>query len=177
MQKLTLLPYINEYLHSKNPESIVLGKKNVQQSIVLVDSRGFETFKFKKLGDKIGSNESSIYRYFKSKHALLLYLFNWYRSWIKCNLVFTIKNINNTEEKNNRPIQLLCKGIQNENNIPNKNKVILNCIIICESVKVYLTKDIDNENVKGYFKTHKWVLQRLSKFLLNINPDLNTLIC
>ena len=58
MQKLTLLPYINEYLHSKNPESIVLGKKIVQQSIVLVDSRGFETFKFKKLGDKIGSNEN-----------------------------------------------------------------------------------------------------------------------
>ena len=154
-----------------------MGKKIVQQSIVMVGSRGSETFKFKKLGDKIGSNESSIYRYFKIKHPLLLYLFNWYWSWIKCNLVFTIKNINNTEEKNNRPIQLLCKGIQNENNIPNKDKVLLNCIIVCESVKVYLTKDIDNENKKGYFKTHKWVLQRLSKFLLNINPDLNTLIC
>jgi hypothetical protein len=36
---------------------------------------------------------------------------------------------------------------------------------------VYLTKDIDSENEKGYFKTYKRVVQRLSEFLLDINPD------
>tara|TARA_X000000950_G_scaffold101682_1_gene128394 strand:- start:426 stop:1103 length:678 start_codon:yes stop_codon:yes gene_type:complete len=171
MQKLPVLLDLDEHLYSKNPESTALGKKIVEQSIVMIDSLGFEAFTFKKLGDNIGSNESSIYRYFKSKHALLLYLFNWYWSWIECNLVFTTNNINNAEEKLSRSIQLLCKGIQNENNIPNNNKVLLNSIIVSESVKVYLTKDIDSENEKGYFKTYKRVVQRLSEFLLDINPD------
>lgn len=171
MQKLPVLLDLDEHLYSKNPESTALGKKIVEQSIVMIDSLGFEAFTFKKLGDNIGSNESSIYRYFKSKHALLLYLFNWYWSCIECNLVFTTNNINNAEEKLSRSIQLLCKGIQNENNIPNNNKVLLNRIIVSESVKVYLTKDIDSENEKGYFKTYKRVVQRLSEFLLDINPD------
>ena len=171
MQKLPVLLDLDEHLYSKNPESTALGKKIVEQSIVMIDSLGFEAFTFKKLGDNIGSNESSIYRYFKSKHALLLYLFNWYWSWIECNLVFTTNNINNAEEKLSRSIQLLCKGIQNENNIPNNNKVLLNSMIVSESVKVYLTKDIDSENEKGYFKTYKRVVQRLSEFLLDINPD------
>ena len=171
MQKLPVLLDLDVHLFSKNPESTAFGKKIVEQSIVMIDSLGFEAFTFKKLGDNIGSNESSIYRYFKSKHALLLYLFNWYWSWIECNLVFTTNNINNAEEKLSRSIQLLCKGIQNENNIPNNNKVLLNRIIVSESVKVYLTKDIDSENEKGYFKTYKRVVQRLSEFLLDINPD------
>ena len=75
MQKLPVLLDLDEHLYSKNPESTALGKKIVEQSIVMIDSLGFEAFTFKKLGDNIGSNESSIYRYFKSKHALLLYLF------------------------------------------------------------------------------------------------------
>ena len=56
---------------------------------------GFENFTFKKLGEQIGSNESSIYRYFESKHKLMLYLSSWYWAWIEYRLVFATNNINN----------------------------------------------------------------------------------
>ena len=59
---------INEKLYVKNPETSNLGKKIIENSILLIDEIGFENFTFKKLGDRIGSNESSIYRYFESKH-------------------------------------------------------------------------------------------------------------
>ncbi|MBC7747376.1 MAG: TetR family transcriptional regulator, partial [Methylotenera sp.] len=69
---------VNDTLYVKNPETSPLGKKIIEHSILLIDQIGFESFTFKKLGECIGSNESSIYRYFESKHKLMLYLSSWY---------------------------------------------------------------------------------------------------
>ena len=67
---------INPDLYTKNPDSSELGKKIVSKSIEMINELGYEAFTYKKLGVAIGSNESSIYRYFDSKHALLIYLIN-----------------------------------------------------------------------------------------------------
>ncbi|CAN0604355.1 unnamed protein product, partial [Ectocarpus sp. 12 AP-2014] len=68
---------INEKIYVKDPESSDLGKRIVEQSILMIDDMGFESFTFRKLGERIKSNESSIYRYFENKHKLLLYLASW----------------------------------------------------------------------------------------------------
>ena len=65
----------------------------MSHGIDLIDEIGFEAFTFKKLGAKIGSNESSIYRYFESKHKFLLYLSSWYWAWIEYQLVFETHNV------------------------------------------------------------------------------------
>ena len=62
MKTLPIQIRIDPALYTKDPESSELGKKIVSQSIQLIDELGFEGFTFKKLGAKIGSNESSIYR-------------------------------------------------------------------------------------------------------------------
>lgn len=59
---------INSQLYVKDPQSSDLGKRILSEGIRLIGEVGFERFTFKKLGDKIGSNESSIYRYFENKH-------------------------------------------------------------------------------------------------------------
>ncbi|MFT8175893.1 TetR/AcrR family transcriptional regulator, partial [Salmonella enterica] len=79
---------VNPKLYVKNPESSELGRKIIQQSILLIDEIGFEAFTFKKLGERIGSNESSLYRYFENKHKLLLYLTSWYWGWMEYRVVF-----------------------------------------------------------------------------------------
>ena len=53
-------------VYIKDPESSDLGKRIIEHSICLIDEIGIEAFTFKKLGDAIGSNESSIYRYFEN---------------------------------------------------------------------------------------------------------------
>ena len=63
---------INPKIFVKDPETSVLGKKIIEHSILLIDEIGFDNFTFKKLGDRIGSNESSLYRYFENKHKLLI---------------------------------------------------------------------------------------------------------
>ena len=90
---------INEKLFLKDPESSDLGRKILKHSILMIDEIGFDAFTFKKLGECIGSNESSIYRYFENKHKLLLYLSSWYWSWVEYRMLFAIQNINDFKEK------------------------------------------------------------------------------
>jgi hypothetical protein len=91
MQNMSTYSSIHSDLYLKNPESTALGKKIVCNSIVMIDALGFEKFTFKKLGEHIGSNESSVYRYFESKHALLVYLISWYWSWTEYKLIIATK--------------------------------------------------------------------------------------
>ena len=64
-------------LFLRDPQETELGKKIIEQGILLIDKLGFEEFTFKKLASKIGSTEASVYRYFENKHRLLMYLTAW----------------------------------------------------------------------------------------------------
>lgn len=161
---------INPELYTKNPESSELGKKIVSTSIQMINDLGYEAFTYKKLGVAIGSNESSIYRYFESKHALLVYLINWYWSWIEYKLVFAITNVTLATNKLESAITLLTEEIKEDNSFNYINEVLLNKIIISESAKAYHTKNIDKENEKGYFITYERVVQRVSEIILEVNP-------
>ena len=96
---LSLKIQVNDKIYVKDPETSSLGRKIIQESILLMDEIGFENFTFKKLGERIGSNESSIYRYFESKHKLLVYLSSWYWSWIEYRLVFITNNIESPKQR------------------------------------------------------------------------------
>jgi len=111
MEQLNILFTINPGLYSKNPNSSELGRKIVSASIELIDELGFEAFTFKKLGQQIGSNESSIYRYFDSKHMLLLYLICWYWSWVEYKLAFAVSNVDSPKVKLEEAIKILTKEV------------------------------------------------------------------
>ena len=102
----TIKIQVNEKIYVKDPETSILGKKIIEKSILLIDEIGFEEFTFKKLGDLIGSNESSIYRYFENKHKLLIYLCSWYWSWMEYRLVFTTNNLTDPLEKLKKAIAM-----------------------------------------------------------------------
>lgn len=171
MENLQIHIVISEELYTKNPESSELGKKIVSRSIEMIDELGFECFTFKKLGQSIGSNESSIYRYFESKHMLLVYLNCWYWSWVEYKLVFATANVQSKEEKLSTAINILTRKVDVDNSFSYINEVILNRIIIAESSKAYHTKKVDSENEKGYYKVYKRVVERVSNFVTDINPS------
>jgi len=170
MNDLQINISIDPCFYCKDPESSALGKKIMQVGIEMIHELGYEAFTFKKLGVQINSNESSIYRYFESKHSFLVYLVNWYWSWIECKLVFATINIHSAEERLEKSIQILTEEIKEDNEITFINEVLLNKIIISESSKAYHTIDVDKENEKGYYKTYKRVVQRVCDFVLEVNP-------
>ncbi|WP_293873404.1 TetR/AcrR family transcriptional regulator [Flavobacterium sp.] len=162
---------VNENLYVKNPESSELGKKIIEHSILLIDEIGFENFTFKKLGELIGSNESSIYRYFESKHKLLLYLSSWYWSWVEYKLVFGTANITNPKEKLKQAITIVTAKVEDDSLTLHINEAILNKIIIAEFTKTLLTKEIDDENKIGFFKVYKRVINRIIDLISNLNSN------
>ena len=162
---------VNPKTYVKDPETSDLGKKIIQNSILLINEIGFEEFTFKKLGEKIGSNESSIYRYFENKHKLLVYLSSWYWAWIEYRLVLSTNNIENKFEKLKKAILIVTETIEDDSKTKHINEAVLNKIIIEEFTKTFHSKQVDEENKEGFFLIYKQVNYRIEKMILDINPD------
>ena len=156
-------------IYLKDPESSNLGRRIIEHSILLIEEIGFEAFTFKKLGERIGSNESSVYRYFESKHNLLLYLSSWYWSWKEHMLVLETYNMTKPEEILKKAIEVLTETVKEDSNFTHVNEVILNNIIINENPKSFLTKEVDQENEEGYFVVYKRIITRMTEMISAVN--------
>lgn len=162
---------VNEKIYVKDPETSALGKKIIKQSILLIDEIGFDNFTFKKLGERISSNESSIYRYFENKHKLLIYLSSWYWSWMEYKLVFATSNITNPKEKLRKAITIVTEKVIDDSSTEHINESVLNKIIIAEFTKTFHTKEVDQENKEGFFLIYKKVINRIVSIVNEVNPN------
>ena len=97
---------VNDKIYLKDPRSSDLGRKILNSGIDMIEELGFEGFTFRKLAKEIISTEASIYRYFESKHKLLLYLSSWYWSWTGYKLVFGLANIESPNDRLKKSILL-----------------------------------------------------------------------
>lgn len=155
----------------RDPSISDLGKQIISASIDMINELGFESFTFKKLSTKIGSPESSIYRYFKNKQMLLIYLTSWYWNWLEYKLVFATTNIDSSKQQLTNAIRVLTEPVQVDHSIKHINEVLLYQIVMTEGVKTYHTKKIDSINEKGYFEVYKRIVQRVSDIVLEINKS------
>ncbi len=161
---------INDKIYLKDPESSDLGKRIVEHGIDLIHEIGFESFTFKKLGKRIGSNESSIYRYFENKHKLLLYLTSWYWGWLEYQLAFATNNMPSPREKLEKAIEILTRATEQDSSFSHINEIRLHKIVVNENSKAYLTKEVDLENKDGYFIIYKRLVNRMSIMIQGVNP-------
>jgi len=161
---------VNDNIYMKDPETSELGKRIIQESIGMIDDMGLEHFTFRKLAEKLGTTESSVYRYFENKHKLLIYLISWYWGWLEYVLVFNTANINNPEEQLKKAIMVLTEPIRDDDYFPHINTGKLDKIVINESSKAYLTKDVDQEKKMGLFVSYDRLCHRLSEIVLKVNP-------
>lgn len=162
---------VNENLYIKNPESSDLGKKIVEHSILLIDKIGFEQFTFRKLGNEIGSNESSVYRYFENKHKLLLYLTSWYWGWKEYQLVFSTANMDDKRAKLKKAVQVLTRQVEKDSFISHIDEVVLNRVVVNEFSKSYLTKEVDKENKEGFFAVYNRLVFRLKEMIEEVDKE------
>lgn len=162
---------LNESIYLKDPNSSELGKRIVSGGIDLIAKLGFEQFTFKKLGEHISSPEASVYRYFESKHKLLLYITSWYWSWMEYQIAFSLANIASPHERLIKAIKLLTGQLENTVMYSHINQQNVHHILITESSKSYLCKDVDDANDKGVFLGYKKVVERVSDIVLEINPQ------
>ena len=65
----------------------------------------------------------------------------------------------------------MVEQIQEDHHFSHINEVKLNKIVISESSKAYLSKEVDKENKEGVFKGYKELVGRVSDIILEINPS------
>ena len=161
---------VNSTLYLKDPFSSELGILIVREGSRLIQELGMEHFTFKKLAASIGSTEAAIYRYFENKHKLLLYLSAWYWAWLEHNLVFATANLTDSEERLAVAIRLLVEGpVYRQNDFLDPET--LRSIVINESIKGYLTKEVDVEHAAGVFSQVYKFGDRISSIISEINPN------
>ena len=162
---------VNEHIYLRDPESSELGKQIVKNAIDLIYELGFEHFTFKKLAAKMSTTEASIYRYFENKHRLLLYILNWYWSYMEFLVDFTIQNIQDPKEKLTKIITLFTQNLPESVGQLDYNKSFLNQIALSESSKVYLIKEVKEINSFQVFKPYKDLCNKISEVMLSFNPS------
>lgn len=162
---------VNEKVYLKNPNTTDLGRRILAGSIDLISELGFENFTFKKLSKKINSTEASVYRYFVSKHHLLVYLISWYWGWMEYRIMFELNNIECPKDRLKKSIKILTEEVEEDVTITHINETKLYHLVITESSKIYLNKKVDEDNKEGYFMPYKQLVQRISDIILEINPD------
>ncbi len=162
---------MNSNLFLKDPQDTDLGRKIIDESIKLIDDLGLEAFTFKKLSIAIESTEASIYRYFENKHKLLVYLIAWYWNWLEYRIEFMTNNVISAEEKIGIAVELVTEKNEYDNSFPTIDESALQRIVINESDKAYLTKQVDDDNKEGLFRGFKSLCKRIAAIVLEINPD------
>lgn len=160
---------INDKIFIRNPESSEIGKLIVKTSINLIYELGFEHFTFKKLAVEINSTEATIYRYFENKHRLLLYILNWYWNFMEFLVSFKIENINDNKEKLKIIIHLLTQDLSNAYGQIDYNTNYLSQIVIAESSKVYLIKEVTEINKNEVFKPYKDLCAKIAEVISAYN--------
>ncbi len=162
---------LNEGLYLKEPQDSKLGRKIMLNSILLIDKQGFESFTFKKLAKEINSTEASVYRYFENKHLLLLFLFNWYWEWVNYLITINTLNVEDPNKKLKIIIHSFISASKDNSSIDYVNESILHNIIISEGGKAYHTKEVDDENSKGFFSSYKNLANTISQVITQVNPS------
>ena len=160
---------LNSNLYLRDPQETKLGKKIIEYSIILIDELGFEKFTFKKLATKIESTEASIYRYFKNKHKLLIYLVSWYWEWMKFQIDFNTMNIQDVDRKLKIALSVLVESSQKNPAIGYVDENLLHKIVVAESSKAYHTKTVDAENKDGYFTNYQELCSCIATIILEKN--------
>ena len=161
---------VNDKIFLKDPESSDLGREIVKQGINLIHELGFEHFTFKKLAGEIKTTEATIYRYFENKHRLLLYILNWYWSYLEFLVEFRLQNVTDPKIQLKAIVELLTHELPESSGRLDYNKKSLNQIVIAESSKVYLVKEVDEINKNQVFKPYKDLCGRIAEVISAYTP-------
>ncbi len=162
---------LSDKLYLRDPMQTELGRNIVSATIRMIDDLGFEKFTFKKLAIEIDSTEASVYRYFKNKHKLLIYLVSWHWAWLEYLIDYQTNNIENPLERLHRAVNILSNASTLDPDFAHIDEGALHRIVLAESSKAFLTKEVDGENEEGLFQGYKSLVGKIVEILQAINPD------
>jgi AcrR family transcriptional regulator len=155
----------------KDPHSTELGKAILRNSILLLDELGLEAFTFRKLALDIGATEPSIYRYFENKQRLLLYLTDWYWSWLEYRILREMADLPEATQRLDHCLDLLSSSITYDPSYDYIDESVLYRVVVSESSKVFLNKQVDQDQQAGFSKAYERITVLLAQLIHQIQPE------
>lgn len=155
----------------RDPQETKLGNSILDEAVSLIDEIGFESFTFKKLAQKIGTTEASVYRYFENKYQLLLYLDSLYWGLMNYKISLATHHQENLEDKIKTAIGLLIEENTFEHDITGMSQHKLIRIVHQEGIKSMLSKNVDDVNKTGAFQNYKQLVAQICVWIKMVRPD------
>lgn len=161
---------VNRKLFIRDPESTDLGRRMLAESIRFIHQYGFEEFTFKKLASSIGTTEATIYRYFENKHRLLIYIVDWYWSWLHYLCIEKTRKTSDPAQRIRKIIRILTNGEAEGVSFRHIDKNLLKGIVISEGSKAWLTRHVVQDNRDKLFKPYKDLCGFVAGIFLEYRP-------
>ena len=166
----TLRIELNDKIYLRDPQDTDLGRRIVAEGIRLIDEIGFEQFTFRKLAQRIESSEVSLYRYFENKHKLLVYMVSWHWACLRYQIRFHTHNVPDARPRLRLVLGILTRAHQDDPATTELDEAALYRIVVHEASKVYLTRDVDEDNREGLFREYKQLAAGIAAVVQEINP-------
>ena len=162
---------INPNLYLNDPQKTKLGRKIIEQSVLLIDEIGLEQFNFKKLAASISSSEASVYRYFENKHHLFVYLLNWYWEWMSARIDLNTLNISDPNHRLRVALGIIVDTANKNMAIEFVDEEILHKVVVREGAKAYHHKLVDEDNEDGFFLAYKRLCNKIASIITEVKVN------
>ncbi len=135
--------------------STPMGARILEEGLALMNELGLESFTFKKLAERMGSTEVTIYHYFANKQRLLQYYFQMYWLWLATYCQEEGRNQKDPMDRLRGDIRAICGLWPATARASRFDPSDLRDLVISEGSKSFLHKNVDADNELKLFKPYK----------------------
>lgn len=132
-----------------------MGVRILAEGLALINEIGLEAFTFKKLAERIGCTEVTVYHYFANKQRLLQYYFQVYWLWLATHCQQEGRSIKDPLARLHGDIRALC-GLWPADALATQfDPSALRELVINEGSKSFMHKNVDSDNKLKLFQPYK----------------------
>lgn len=135
--------------------SNAMGTRIVTEGLALMNMIGLEAFTFKKLAERMGSTEVTVYHYFANKQRLLQYYFQMYWLWLATHCQQEGRSLKDPLQRLHGDIKAISGIWPAHARATHFDPADLRELVINEGSKSFLHKNVDSDNQRKVFKPYK----------------------
>ncbi len=138
------------------------GSRILAEGLELMDELGLEAFTFKKLAERVGSTEVTVYNYFANKQRLLQYYYQVYWLWLAVHCEQEGRSLKDPFERLCGDIRALCGIWSADQRAGQFDPRLLRQLVVNEGAKSFLHKNVDSDNELKLFKPYKDLIAHIA---------------
>jgi AcrR family transcriptional regulator len=154
--------------------STSMAQRILAEGLDLMREIGLEAFTFKKLAQRIGCTEVTIYHYFANKQRLLQYYFQLYWLWLATHCRQEGRALKDPVARLHGDIHALCGLWPKDALAAQLDPSALRALVVEEGSKSYLHKNVDSDNRLRLFKPYKDLCAHIAAELKACSPGVRS---